>query len=101
MSGSGTAMNLISKGPSKVFFSLTQVHITWCPYILIINLLAGPFRGMMQKCYHRECDTARSLGVMNGDVNIDYNFLAMTVQTVIDSVVSMSGAQCSLSSRSK
>ena len=52
----------------------------------------------MQRCYHRECDTARLRGRDRSlDQEPDYSFLALTVQTLVDSVVEMTGAQCPLS----
>ena len=51
----------------------------------------------MGGCYHRECDSARVGETLNNDTNFD--FLATTVQTLIDSVVELSGARCPLSDR--
>ena len=54
----------------------------------------------MQRCYHRECDTARLRGRDRSlGQEQDYTFLALTVQTLVDSVVEMTGAQCPLSQR--
>ena len=54
----------------------------------------------MQRCYHRECDTARLRGRDRSlDQEPDYSFLALTVQTLVDSVVEMTGARCPLSQR--
>ena len=54
----------------------------------------------MQRCYHRECDTARLRGRDRSlGQEPDYSFLALTVQTLVDSVVEMTGAQCPLSQR--
>ena len=60
-------------------------------------MCAGPERGVMGDCYHRECDTARLGENLNNEDNFD--FLSVTVQTLIDSVVEMSGAECPLSGR--
>ena len=57
----------------------------------------GPERGVMGDCYHRECDTGRLGETLNNEDNFD--FLSVTVQTLIDSVVEMSGAECPLSDR--
>ena len=51
----------------------------------------------MGGCYHRECDSARVGETLNNETNFD--FLATTVQTLIDSVVELSGARCPLSDR--
>ena len=51
----------------------------------------------MAGCYHRECDSARVGETLNNETNFD--FLATTVQTLIDSVVELSGAKCPLSDR--
>ena len=56
----------------------------------------GPYRGMMRRCYHRECDTTRGQAL---DEGIDLNFLAHTTQTVIHTVMEMSQAKCELSIR--
>ena len=51
----------------------------------------------MKRCYHRECDSKR-----NGHKGefADYDFLVHTVQTVVDAVSEMAGAECPLSKRS-
>ena len=51
----------------------------------------------MGVCYHRDCDSARVVDALNNEENFD--FLTTTVQTLIDSVVEMSGATCPLSDR--
>ena len=56
----------------------------------------GPYRGAMAKCYHRECDSKRR---NNKAAFANYDFLAQTVQTVIDSVSDLTGAQCKKSAR--
>ena len=49
----------------------------------------------MQRCYHRECDTARLRGRDRSlEQESDYTFLALTVQTLVDSLVEFTGAQC-------
>lgn len=56
----------------------------------------GPYRGAMRQCYHRECDSKRRK--FKGSF-ASYDFLAQTVQTVIDTVSELSGASCPGSSR--
>jgi len=56
----------------------------------------GPYRGAMKECYHRECDSKR---LKHKGEFASYDFLAQTVQTVIDTVSDMTGAQCDLSDR--
>jgi len=56
----------------------------------------GPYRGDMQSCYHRECDSKRRS--FKGEF-ANYDFLAQTVQTVIDTVSELSNAVCEGSSR--
>ena len=49
----------------------------------------------MQRCYHRECDTARLRGRERSlGQEQDYSFLALTVQALVDNAVEMTGAQC-------
>eukprot|EP00090_Calanus_glacialis_P006978 TRINITY_DN15459_c1_g1_i4.p1 TRINITY_DN15459_c1_g1~~TRINITY_DN15459_c1_g1_i4.p1 ORF type:complete len:598 (-),score=166.59 TRINITY_DN15459_c1_g1_i4:74-1867(-) len=56
----------------------------------------GPYRGAMKDCYHRECDSKRR----NHKAEFaSYDFLAQTVQTVIDSVSDLTQAQCKDSAR--
>jgi len=50
----------------------------------------------MQQCYHQECDSKR--GKHKGEF-ANYDFLAQTVQTVIDAVTDMAGATCYKSDR--
>lgn len=58
----------------------------------------GPYRGAMKDCYHRECDSKR----MNHKAEFaSYDFLAQTVQTVIDSVTDLTQAQCQESARQR
>ena len=47
----------------------------------------GPYRGVMKQCYHRDCDSFR---MMNTIKFADYDFLSMTVQTIIDTLTEMS-----------
>jgi len=56
----------------------------------------GPYRGAMRQCYHRECDSKRRK--FKGSF-ASYDFLAQTVQTVIDTVSELSGASCPGSKR--
>jgi len=56
----------------------------------------GPYRGEMQECYHRQCDSKRKK--FQGTF-ASYDFLAQTVQTVIDSVSELSKAVCPGSTR--
>jgi len=56
----------------------------------------GPYRGAMKECYHRECDSKR---LKHKGEFANYDFLAQTVQTVIDTVSDLTGAQCALSDR--
>jgi len=56
----------------------------------------GPYRGAMRQCYHRECDSKRRK--FKGSF-ASYDFLAQTVQTVIDTVSELSGASCPASAR--
>ncbi|XP_023335294.1 uncharacterized protein LOC111706611 [Eurytemora carolleeae] len=58
----------------------------------------GPYRGLMQQCYHQQCDSKR--GKFKG-VFADFNFLSKTVQTVIDTITDMAGAECPASIRSQ
>lgn len=58
----------------------------------------GPYRGAMAKCYHRECDSKRR---NNKAAFANYDFLAQTVQTVIDSVSDLTAAQCKKSARQR
>ena len=51
----------------------------------------------MKVCYHRGCDSARAGRALDNEENFD--FLASTVQTLIDTVVELSGASCPLSDR--
>ena len=53
----------------------------------------------MKVCYHRDCDSARVGRTLDNEVNFD--FLSSTVQTLIDTVVELSGATCPLSDRLK
>ena len=53
----------------------------------------------MKVCYHRGCDSARVGRALDNEVNFD--FLSSTVQTLIDTVVELSGATCPLSDRLK
>ena len=64
------------------------------PAVLLTD--TGPGRGDMRGCYHRECDSARA----GRPAWADYTFLARTVQTVIDTVTELSGAECPKSPRS-
>ena len=46
-------------------------------------------------CYYRECETVRLRGRDRSlDQEPDYSFLALTVQTLVDNAVEMTGAQC-------
>jgi len=65
------------------------------PAVLLTD--TGPGRGDMRGCYHRECDSARS----GRPAWADYTFLARTVQTVIDTVTELSGAECPKSPRAE
>jgi len=56
----------------------------------------GPYRGAMRQCYHRECDSKRRK--FKGSF-ASYDFLAQTVQTVIDTVSDLSRASCPASAR--
>jgi len=58
----------------------------------------GPYRGAMRECYHRECDSKRR---NHKSEFASYDFLAQTVQTVIDAVSDLTRAQCSASPRQK
>merc|ERR1719350_512641 len=58
----------------------------------------GPYRGSMAKCYHRECDSKRR-NHKGGFAS--YDFLAQTVQTVIDTVSDITRATCRASPRQK
>ena len=51
----------------------------------------------MKVCYHRGCDSARVGRTLDNEENFD--FLSTTVQTLIDTVVDLSGATCPLSER--
>ena len=51
----------------------------------------------MKVCYHRGCDSARMGRTLDNEDNFD--FLSTTVQTLIDTVVELSGASCPLSQR--
>ena len=53
----------------------------------------------MKVCYHRGCDSARVGRSLDNEENFD--FLSSTVQTLIDTVVELSGATCPLSQRLK
>ena len=53
----------------------------------------------MKVCYHRDCDSARVGRTLDNEENFD--FLSSTVQTLIDTVVELSGAACPLSDRLK
>ena len=56
----------------------------------------GPYRGVMARCYHRECDSVRT------ETSVpfaNYDFLAMTAQTIIDTITEMAAAQCQGSRR--
>ena len=53
----------------------------------------------MKVCYHRDCDSARVGRTLDNEENFD--FLSSTVQTLIDTVVELSGATCPLSDRLK
>ena len=53
----------------------------------------------MKVCYHRGCDSARVGRTLDNEENFD--FLSTTVQTLIDTVVDLSGASCPLSQRLK
>ena len=59
-------------------------------------LCAGPYRGAMAACYHRECDSKR---LKHRGEFASYDFLCQTVQTVIDTVTDMAGGTCRHSSR--
>ena len=58
--------------------------------------MPGPYRSGMKRCYHRECDSKR-----NGHKGefANYDFLVHTIQTVVDAVSEMAGAECPLSKR--
>jgi len=58
----------------------------------------GPYRGAMKRCYHRECDSVRR---NNKALFANYDFLAQTVQTVIDTVSDITKANCAASPRQK
>ena len=59
--------------------------------------MSGPLRGVMKVCYHRGCDSARVGRTLDNEEN--FHFLSTTVQTLIDTVVELSGATCPLSDR--
>ena len=56
----------------------------------------GPYRGVMAKCYHRDCDSVR---LEKSTKFASYEFLAMTTQTVIDTITDLAVASCSQSPR--
>ena len=58
----------------------------------------GPYRGVMSHCYHRDCDSVRT---QKKTQFASYDFLSMTSQTVIDSIINLSNAQCSASTRAE
>lgn len=56
----------------------------------------GPYRGLMARCYHRDCDSARTAGSVPF---ANYDFLAMTAQTIVDTITEMAEAECGESLR--
>ena len=56
----------------------------------------GPYRGLMARCYHRDCDSARTAGSVPF---ASYDFLSMTAQTIVDTITEMASAQCGESPR--
>merc|ERR1712045_677581 len=56
----------------------------------------GPYRGVMAQCYHRECDSVR---IKNRVPFASYEFLAVTAQTITDTITEMAEAECEASDR--
>lgn len=59
------------------------------PAVLITD--TGPYRGVMQECYHKPCDSSSE----NTQLKFaDVKFLRQTCQALIDSVISLSQSSC-------
>jgi hypothetical protein len=63
------------------FASIKAIHITD----------TGPARGIMERCYHNECDTA-SFNMTEGFANLE--FLTKVTQSMIDTLIDVSNAKC-------
>ena len=59
--------------------------------MLFCLLVSGPHRGGSQSCYHAECDSVRN---GNSAPFADEDFFLHTVQTLLDTTVELSQAQC-------
>ena len=64
---------------------------------VMIFLIVRTTEEVMKVCYLRGCDSARVGRTLDNEEN--FHFLSTTVQTLIDTVVELSGATCPLSDR--
>jgi len=56
----------------------------------------GPYRGVMARCYHRDCDSVR---IKNRVPFASYEYLAVTAQTITDTITELAEAECEASDR--
>jgi len=81
-------VNLLRSDHSRFWVGSHKEYFASLPAIVLTD--TGPARGRMRQCYHAACDIYNPKE--KGSIN--WRFLGQTVQTLIDTVVSLSHAAC-------
>ncbi|XP_032776935.2 uncharacterized protein LOC116915901 [Daphnia magna] len=82
-------IDLLRSDHSRFWYHNIEGYQQSFPAVLITD--TAPYRGIMQECYHQECDSSSA----NDDSKFaDVRFLKKTCQALIDSMVSLSESKC-------
>jgi len=82
-------LDLLRSDHSRFWIHNLEEYNISLPAVLITD--TGPYRGVMQECYHQACDSSLD----NAKLKFaDKRFLARTCQALIDSTISLSQSVC-------
>merc|ERR1719150_2386606 len=81
-------VNLLRSDHSRFWVGNHKNYFASLPAIVLTD--TGPSRGKMRQCYHAACDIYNFRD--SGDIN--WKFFTQTVQSLIDTVVSLSHSSC-------
>ncbi|XP_037078182.1 uncharacterized protein LOC119099179 isoform X2 [Pollicipes pollicipes] len=87
-------MDVMRSDHSRFWYVSRGTNQTAAPSTIPAVLLTdtGPFRGVMARCYHAECDSARVMHHANAD---NLPFLTHSTQALVNTLVDLGGARCS------
>lgn len=81
-------LNFLRSDHCRFWVANNKKYFASLPAIVLTD--TGPYRGNMRNCYHSPCDTWDP----EKKERINWNFYLHTVQSLIDTVVELTGAQC-------